>query len=130
MNQYNCILVLGLVAQFLFFTTSSQISGAFNKVSSYKTNFKKSMSLSYKNSPIAYLILSVNDEEPVLEIGPNRYFLRRMTGDKGFTQHLNLVAFMLTGISVIILYFGYVINRKIQCKSLIANNLGGHAPPV
>lgn len=128
-NKYNnYILILSLIAQILFITASSSDNYSFNQASVYETAIIRSLPFSNKNSPIRYFLSSITDNESMVDIGPNQYILRRTTGGKGFTHHyIRILPYI--GLSVIILCFGHVINRKNRCKALLAYNLGGHAPP-
>lgn len=124
----NCILILSLLAQLIFITASSPVYISFGQVETYKTFITRTLPILYKNSQIEYYLSSMNEKKPVAEIEPDPYFLCKMTGDKGFT-HFNIKKLSVTGLSVIILFFGHVIKRKNRYKALIAHNLGGHAPP-
>lgn len=128
-NKFNnYILILSLIAQILLITASSPMNYSFDQTSVYEAVIARSLPFPYNSSPIRYYLSSITDKEPMADIGRNQYILRRMMGGRGFTHHY-IKIFPYIGLSVLMLCFGHVINRKKRSKALIAFNLGGHAPP-
>ncbi len=126
----NYIIILSLLSQLIFITASSSSNYGFGQARENNVFFLRSLSLASKSSTVRYYLSAENEKESITDIGPNQYFIRRMTGDKGLIEYSNHIsAFFVIGFSLFVLYFGYVINRKKWCRAILAINLGGHAPP-
>lgn len=126
----NYIIILSLLSQLIFITNSSPLSYSLGQAREYKVFLLQNLSLASKSSSIRYYLSAISEKESPTDIGPNQYFIRRMTDDRGVIEYSNHInTFSLIGFSLIVLYFGYVISRKKWCRAIIATNLGGHAPP-
>jgi hypothetical protein len=130
-KHLNYILALIIISQ--MFTAVSPAASSQYSVVSYaygRAGAVRNLPLPVNNGGRLYYLAPFTGNEPIVEIEMYQFFGRNSLGYGGFT--LRFLNNLLSGIGlgVLILCFGYVINKKEQLKSILATKLGGHAPPL
>lgn len=76
-----------------------------------------------------YFLTPLSGNEIISEIEVNLLTHRQVKDYRGFNFRFNKLLLPIVSLGVLVLCFGYVINKKDQDKSILATFLGGHAPP-
>lgn len=134
LNKYrwkycNALLILSLTLQmFIVITPEVTVvnSGTSMIGNSGNVNYTP---LPLKNNQRLYFITAFTGNESISEVESYLSIDRNSLGFRGFTLRFFKYLLPAAGLGVLVLCFGYVINKKEQHKSILTILLGGHAPP-